>query len=666
MRTYLCYIILIAGLGWLPAQSQQVVKARSALQLADQYFAAGEYYTAAYLYEQYLNPTVKNKKQPAFPVYTKKGMPGAGNQNKLQTDILYKQANSYRLANYYALADAVYKKCTDHIDALYWSAVCERSLGRYNEADENIRKYLDAKNVERKFVQEAEQEWETLGYIRAQLSRADSALVHVTKLSTPNSFERGAYAVAFVSGQQFLVNSTKTDSATKKGSNPHHSHLFYATMNEDSLFQLTPVAFPTSATPVNQGAAAITANGKHMYFTQWKKEEKGIAADIYHSSKQSDNTWSTPELLSLNVSEYNSKQPFVTGDGNFLFFASNRPGGSGGYDIWYAPLRRDGRTGDPVNAGPQVNTARDEQAPFYHTGSSTLVFATNGRPGMGGFDLFATKGGATQWSEPANLGHPFNSSRDDIYFFASEKSALLANGVVGSDRGDGCCIETYRITKAPKGKLLAGLVRDCKTNGPVADAVVVLTNAKGITAETKTDIEGKYVFEAMDSSWAGNTITISNPSYKDTMAVVKIDHTDETDLLMDQLYNKDLCIEKKFVLKAENVVTVFFDFDRSSLSQETTSKLDSLYDILVQLPGATLQISGYTDGKGSAEYNKKLSDKRARATAQYLVKKGIASRRITFESFGACCPAEMELIDGRDNPDGRSRNRRALINITKE
>jgi outer membrane protein OmpA-like peptidoglycan-associated protein len=663
MRTFLFYIILIAC--WLPAQSQQIVKSKSTLQLADQYFAAGEYYTAAYLYEQFLNPTAQHKKQAAFPVYTKKGTT-TGNQNKLRTDILYKQANSYRLANYYALADSAYKKCTDHIDALYWSAVCERSLGKYDQAEENIRKYLGTEGIARKYVEEAEQEWAILEFIRAQLSRADSILMHVKKLSTPNSFERGVYAVAYVSDQQYLVNSTRTDSAAAKKVNPHHSRLFYATLNNDSLLMVTPVTLPAAGTPVNQGAAAISADGRRMYFTQWEKENGHIAADIYYSNKLSDNTWSAPVSLQVNTTGYNSKQPFVTADGKFLFFASDRPGGSGGFDIWYAPLNRDGSTSAAVNAGSVINTAANEQAPFYHAGSGTLVFATNGRLGMGGYDLFAAKGNATTWSEPANLGHPFNSSRDDIYFFAPENEALLANAVIGSDRGEGCCIETYRITKSPKGKLLTGLVVDCKNSGPVADAVVVLISLLGETVETKTNMEGKYVFEAIDSSWSGYKIAISNPSYKDTMAVVKIDHTDETNLLIDQFVNKELCVEKKFVLKAENVVTVFFDFDRSSLSAETTHKLDSIYNILTQLPSATLQISGYTDGKGSVEYNKKLSDKRARATAQYLIKKGIAASRITFESFGACCPAEMELIDGRDNPDGRSKNRRALINIVRE
>jgi outer membrane protein OmpA-like peptidoglycan-associated protein len=128
----------------------------------------------------------------------------------------------------------------------------------------------------------------------------------------------------------------------------------------------------------------------------------------------------------------------------------------------------------------------------------------------------------------------------------------------------------------------------------------------------------------------------------------------------------DIFIEKKFVLRPENVVTVFFDFDRHNLKPEALRKLDSVYHVLLDLPAATLQISGYTDGKGSNEYNKKLSDRRARACAQYFIQKGIAASRITFESFGACCPLEMELINGRDNPDGRSKNRRALINITKE
>jgi outer membrane protein OmpA-like peptidoglycan-associated protein len=125
-------------------------------------------------------------------------------------------------------------------------------------------------------------------------------------------------------------------------------------------------------------------------------------------------------------------------------------------------------------------------------------------------------------------------------------------------------------------------------------------------------------------------------------------------------------IDKKFTINVANVVTVYFDFDMSNLKAEAVNKLDSIYQVLVKFPASTLQISAYTDGKGTEEYNKKLSDRRGRSCADYFIDKGIKASRITFESFGACCPLELELINGRDNPDGRSRNRRALINISKE
>ena len=124
-------------------------------------------------------------------------------------------------------------------------------------------------------------------------------------------------------------------------------------------------------------------------------------------------------------------------------------------------------------------------------------------------------------------------------------------------------------------------------------------------------------------------------------------------------------MEKTFVLKIENVVTVYFDFDQSQLKDRGMAQLDSIYNVLIEDTAATLQVSGYTDGRGSAEYNKILSDKRAKSCADYLIAKGIDAARITFESFGACCPVEMELLNGRDNPDGRSMNRRALINISR-
>jgi OOP family OmpA-OmpF porin len=658
--------LLVVSSCWLPLQGQQVVHGKSPLQLADQYFAAGEYYTAAYLYEQYLNPSKINSNAPAFTVYAKKGRAVEGIQNRSRASILYKQAESYRLAHYWVHADSAYQKCTDNKDALYWSAVCERSLGKYDEAEENIRKYLTADGTNSQFKEAAEKELQTLQYIRQQLTGAGAGLVNTSKLNTPGSFEKGAFAVRAVSGNKYLVSSTKTDSARVKGVNPNASRLFYATLKNDSLDQLTPVVLPVAGISDNQGVASFTADGNRIYFTQWRKENGRIVSNIYYMINRGDSGWTKPALLpQVNIEGFSSKQPFCSADGIYLYFASDRPGGSGGFDIWYAPIYEDGSAGSPVNAGSGINSTGDEQAPFYHTSSGALVFSTNGRPGMGGYDLFLVKGSDAAWGVPRNMGYPVNSSRDDVYFFAPEDTALLATAIVGSDRGTGCCLENYLIKRSSRNKRLTGLVRDHKDNTPVAYADIVLTDPSGKTWATQTDEKGSYLFDTLHTDYSNYRINITKQNYNDTADVVKVNDTADVNLLTDQLVNTDMYMDKKFVFSAANVVIVYFDFDMSNLKTDAVNKLDSVYQVLMQIPASTLQISAYTDGKGSNEYNKKLSDRRARECADYFISKGVNASRITFESFGACCPLELELINGRDNPDGRSRNRRALINISK-
>jgi OOP family OmpA-OmpF porin len=670
-------VLLAACAGGMQAQSQQ---AKGPVQLADQYFAAGEYYTAANLYEQFLNPPKKQKTVSNFPLNIK-GRRTTITNKVSRTDILYKQAESYRLANYWQEAAAAYKECAEkdpsrYADALYWNAVCERSLGQYATAEESLKQYLSTAGENSTYKETAEKELQTLVFIQQQLARPDSILFKTQRLDAVNSSEKGVFAPVHITGNQFLVSSTQTDSVQVNGVNPYHSRLFTATLNNGSLEDMTPVKLSATDPLNNQGAAAISADGNYLYFSQWKKVNGHTVSSIYYSVKQAG-AWSSPTLLPLvNTDGYNSKQPFCSTDGKYLYFASDRPGGSGKFDIWYATLNNDGTTGEPVNVGSSINTSGDEQAPFYHNSSATLVFSSNGQPGMGGYDLFAAKGSETTWKLSENMGHPVNSSRDDIYFFAPEKTALLENAIFSSDRGSGCCLETYRVSKTPKNKKLVGILNDCNNNSPIAAAEIILTDASGRKWTTTTDEVGKYKLELGGDDYHDLVLTAFKDLYLKATSPVTINNTDESDLLTEKLTNTDMCLEKKpvpveepevpLVIKAEDVVTVFFDFDKSLLKSEAVFKLDSIYTVLVQNPTATIQISGYTDGLGTDAYNKILSDKRARACAAYLVKSGIEASRVTFVSFGACCPIEMELINGRDNPDGRSRNRRALINVKKD
>ncbi len=478
-------VVLIACTSWMQSQGQQ---AKSPVQSGDQYFAAGEYYTAAHLYGQYLNPSKKQKTAARFPLNIKANRAAVSNQNISRTDILFKQAESYRLANYWQEAAASYKECAEkdpsqYADALYWYAVCERSLGRYAVAEESFNQYLSTAAVNSQYKETAEKELQTLRYIQQQLARPDSILITVQKLNASNSKERGLFAPVHIRGNQFLISSTQADSVQVNGINPNHSRLFYATLNNGSLEEMKPVTLSSTDPMNNQGSAAISADGNYMYFSEWKKEKGNTVSSIHYVIKQADG-WSSPALLPLvNINGYNSKQPFCSADGKYLYFASDRPGGSGKFDIWYAPLKSDGTTGEPVNAGATINTIGDEQAPFYQNSSETLVFSSNGFSGMGGYDLFAAKGSEATWKPTENMGHPVNSSRDDIYFFAPEKTALLSNAIFSSDRGSGCCLETYRISKAAKNKLLTGILLDCKDNTTVANAEVILKDVVGKNME---------------------------------------------------------------------------------------------------------------------------------------------------------------------------------------
>lgn len=644
------------------------------LALADKYFASGEYYTAAGLYEQFLNPPKKEVPKANFPLNTRRYNHGATGANVNKSDVLYKQAESYRLANYWPEAAEKYKKCfekdeTKYTDALYWYAVCQRSIGKYDVAEEYLNRFLANGGSATIKQEDAEKELQTIQFIKKQLTRPDTVMYKVKKISTSVGDSKGIFAVTGIGGGQFIFTTTVSDSVASVGENPNHSRLFYGMMNNGSLENAEPVNIDGVNNSYNQGAACFSANKNFIYFTQWKKEKGKNISSIYLAARNG-NSWSKPVLLSsVNKEGYSSRQPFCSADGKTLFFASDMPGGSGNFDIWSATIQPDGTTGTPVNAGAAINTEGDEQAPFYHSASGTLVFASNGRQGMGGFDLYASKLSGSQWGAAGNMGFPVNSSRDDIYFFAPEEKDMLKNAIIGSDRGSECCLETYSVSKSSKKKIITGIITSCKDNEPLANAQVIMTDGAGKNWKATTGQDGKFSFD-LSNDPEQNSLVVTKQQYKERSEKVSVESVNGSDWQTDIIQNVPLCIdtieEKTLVIKAENVVTVYFDFDKSILKDRGIELLDSVAKVMAENITATVQISGYTDGLGSDDYNKKLSDRRARSCADYLMSKGIDVTRISFESFGACCPVEMEKINGRDNPDGRSKNRRAMINLSKE
>ena len=175
-------------------------------------------------------------------------------------------------------------------------------------------------------------------------------------------------------------------------------------------------------------------------------------------------------MTTINADGYNTQQPFVTPDGKYLLFSSNRNGGQGGYDLWYAPLEN-GKPGTPQNMGAVINTSYDEQAPSYHEASGSLIFSSNGRVGMGGYDFFQSKGSMGNWGEPENLGYPVNSVKDDIYFTSRGPAKnILEDVVLSSDRDAACCLELFSLKKIRPLKRISGRIISCDPSKPLAVA----------------------------------------------------------------------------------------------------------------------------------------------------------------------------------------------------
>jgi OmpA-OmpF porin, OOP family len=633
------------------------------LSLADEYYAAGEYLTAAGLYQQFLHPAVKRNPASDFPLNSKKSEGIAAGRYHDKMDIVYKQAESYRMANYLPQALALYQQCFEkdslkYAAALYQEAVCQRSMGDYMAAEQTLNRYLA---TDGQYKTEAEKEKANLQFIKKQLSRPDSVLYHVEKLDVPAG--GGAYSFTTGPDNHFFITGTQTDSVKEEGVNPNHNRIFTASLLNGRIEKFEQIKIEGLNSTFNQGTASISADGNYIYFTQWSKENGKSVASIYYAVKKGKE-WVRPAVLStVNQQGHNSQQPFCSADGKYLFFASDRRGTVGNMDIWFAPIQANGKTGAPVNAGVAVNTKGNEQAPFYQVSSSTLIFSSD-KSGMGGFDLFQASGTETTWQPAENMGWPVNSSRDDIYFYTPENQNPLQNAYVSSDRGSECCLGIYHISKTEKKKILTGMIRDCENNQPVAGAEIILQDTAGNVLHGTTNEEGKYAFNMPLRTGQGQ-VSVVKDGYDQQVTPVKIESSVQG-WLEETWNNASICLQKHVEqVRAENVVSIYFDFDKSKLTTGGKLQLDSIYNVLLVDSTISLQISGYTDGRGSEVYNKSLSDKRAKACADYLIQKGINSLRITFESFGACCPVEMEKVNGRDNGDARAMNRRALINVKR-
>lgn len=409
-------------------------------------------------------------------------------------------------------------------------------------------------------------------------------------------------------------------------------------------------------TALNEGAQNISQDGQWLIFTGCNLPDGLGSCDLY-ISYQTNEGWSTPENLGYIVNtEYWESAPSLSPDKRDLYFASRRPGGYGGSDIYICHRLPNGRFSEPENMGATINTAGDESCPFIHADNQTLYYTSNGHLGYGGDDLFFSKKGPKgTWSSPLNLGYPINTIENEgsLVISADGKTAYYA-----SDRSDShgnldlYSFELRNDIRPSRTVWIKGKVYDKKTGKGLPSAVELTElTGKEISSKVQTDENGNYLITLpIGKDYAFN---VNRKGYLFYSANFPMSQKSP-----DSTYNFDIPLQPIELNASIVLKNIFFDSKMFELKTESTTELDKVVQLLKDNPTLKIEISGHTDNIGKAEDNLQLSEKRAQSVVKYLALKGIAPERLSSKGYGATQP-----IAPNNTEEGRSQNRRTELKI---
>jgi len=448
---------------------------------------------------------------------------------------------------------------------------------------------------------------------------------------------------------------------TSRGGRNFSQEDFYISIKTNDIWGEAFDAGPPLNTPQNEGAQSLSADGSYMFFTACDRQGSIGSCDIYFSANV-NGRWTQPYNIGTPVnSPYWESQPSISADGRMLFFSSNRPGGFGGKDIWYSVLGADSKWKEPVNLGANVNTEGDEMSPFIHFDGQTLYFASDGRPGMGGFDIYMTRMNKdTTWTDPVNLGYPINTYNDEmgLVIEASGKRAYFSSV---RDKNNGKDIFYFDLDESIRPNpvsYLKGKVFDKETGGMLrAEYELINLSENKVVMKNFTNSSGDFLVclpagfnYGVNVSKDGYLFRSENFLFEGVYSVA-------------EPYVKNILLTKIKTGETIQLTNVFFATDSWQIKEESFSELNNLVMFLTENKDVVMEIGGHTDSIGSAEYNMTLSEKRALSVVDYLISQGISSDRLRYKGYGNTQP-----IGDNDTAEGRQLNRRTeakIINAEK-
>jgi len=626
------FFLTLAIFSAIGTQAQPLNRAtpEANLKSAQEAEADGNPYAALVLYEKYLDEN-KTDKQTAAKVA------------KLNFDLRdYEKAEKgfSRLVNR--------DRKLEFTELKYWLALSMKYNGNYAEAVDMFNQYItDGADEALKKASKLE----IAGCEIAKKMKQPENLIVGNIGKTANNPQTDG-SPSYSAGELYFTSIRSKEVVVLNGKEGDwHSKVYTTTKSGAEYGEPEPLGTEINREGWHQGNVSVSSDGKTMYFTRVELTEKGQdigTSKIFVSQKGSDGWSGANEAAGVN-GDFIAKHPCegeLFGE-KVLFFVANMPGGKGGFDLYYATRKSENTFGLPVNLGDVVNTPGDEASPFYQDGK--LWFSSNGRPTIGGYDVFETQWNGAVWSDPKMLPLGINTSLDDLHYSRSSDgyTGFLQSNRPGPNnlKSKTCCDDIYaweleRIKVELVAKTFRLKRRGEKENQPLKGAVVTMLD---VTEKKAANLDEK-------SNLASNDFPFTLMPEKSYMVIANAEGYKPDTLLFNTLgVKKSTSIEKKLTLRLIKrepeydtlrinepirLDNILYDYDKDNIRPDAEPDLQSVVDLMKKYPEMKIELSSHTDARGIDAYNEDLSQRRANSAVAWIVAKGISADRIVAKGYG--------------------------------
>jgi len=615
-------------------------------------------------YQSWGQPSLSTKNKKAIELYTESDNYRVRREYDKAIDLLQKAIEKdkkfeeayYRIALIYRVQDNLRMAIEYFQQGLALTQNTPRSKPYlYDLAQTELRSgsYKNTIDYATKFLKQEKADQKKIAQCMLWKVQADYAMMHenelldyqITLLSdTVNAFPMQYFPVVTADQSQLIFT------ARFGGPRNENEDLVISTKNAKGSWT-SPVSLSDNINTIRrEGACTISADGRHLIFTVCG--ERGC--DLYESRKTGNN-WSLPKSLgpAINSSSWDA-QPSLSADGRELYFVSDRPGGRGGYDLWYSRLTESGWT-KAENLGPSINTPFDEISPYIHVNNQTLYVVSNGYPGFGGYDIYVAEKKDRTWTTPKNMGQPLNDYQDQYSFIVTNDGSLAYYSKEESkNRSRLYQIQLPRsIVTNFKGNVLKGKVQDARSSQPLKARVELFNIQRNepVSFVESDSVTGEYLMVLPGG--AEYALYVSKTSYLFESLHFNYRQTEEVRPVVKNVSLTPVGKDASIILN-----NLFFDVDKYELKQESLTELMEIVKFLQANYSVKIEISGHTDNSGSASHNQELSLQRAAAVAEFLVKQGIDPKRLSQKGYGAQRP-----LQPNNTEENRQLNRRIEFRI---